>query len=701
MSNVDITKFFEPANNRVHAEPNTIEPSKEGNSLTYPTSEWSLLEAALAYARLGWAVLPLHSVSNGKCSCGKTNCGGPGKRPWTDNGVSDATTDPGQITKWWTKWPDANIGLATGSPSRRVVLDVDIKKGKRGDESLESLVQEHGFLPRTLTNQTQSGGWHFIFRLPSSAMGTPLGVRSGIDILVEGRYIVAPPSSNDGKVYECVVPEAEADCPDWLVELSREGNKNSLSSVGDIPHLIRELLPHGEEHNGEWKTNCPFHDDKHPSFGVRLKDGIYHCFACSAGGDFVSLYAQIKQVTEKVAKQTLRNILIANYMAELNRSHAVVRIQGKVPILNEEVDPEFGWKDFSLSSSFDLKLLYVNRKFPGQGKRENVADLWLKYPERREYKGIVFSPKRNVSGYYNLWQGFAVEPKEGDCSLFLNHIRDNLAQKNDTIYQYILAWMADIVQRPDQRPGVSLVLRGKQGTGKGIFCWEFGSLFGPHFLHVPHSQHLVGNFNAHLKNALLVFADEAFWAGDRSHEGPLKAMITEKKLPIEFKGKDVVWVKNHIHLLVASNHEWVVPAGPEERRFFVLDVSEQHMQDHEYFNALSEQMENGGREALLHYLLDYDLSGVNLRQFPQTEALLEQKLHTMGSVEKFWYECLMEGRIFIQDGRWNSWVIRHALHDAYVQHAKMTGERRRSTETKLGKGLHKLVPGLHKGEHVE
>ena len=70
-------------------------------------------------------------------------------------------------------------------------------------------------------------------------------------------------------------------------------------------------------------------------------------------------------------------------------------------------------------------------------------------------------------------------------------------------------------------------LRGRQGTGKGIFCTQFGRLFGQHFVHVERSSHLTGHFNSHLKDKLIVYADEAFWAGDKKAEGVLKAMITE------------------------------------------------------------------------------------------------------------------------------------------------------------------------------
>ena len=208
------------------------------------------------------------------------------------------------------------------------------------------------------------------------------------------------------------------------------------------------------------------------------------------------------------------------------------------------------------------------------------------HSDRRQYHGVVFEPQRPTPGYYNLWTGFAVEPRPGNCSLYLEHIHFVIAGGDDEVYEYIIAWMADAVQRPTRRPGTSIVMRGKQGTGKGVCCTEFGKLFGQHFVHVQHARHLTGHFNAHLKDALVVFADEAFWAGDKSAEGALKAMVTEEQLPIEFKGKDVIYVRNHIRLMISSNHDWVVPAGLEERRFFVVDVSEARMQDQKYFVAI-------------------------------------------------------------------------------------------------------------------
>ena len=72
-----------------------------------------------------------------------------------------------------------------------------------------------------------------------------------------------------------------------------------------------------------------------------------------------------------------------------------------------------------------------------------------------------------------------------------------------------------------------MVLRGGRGTGKGVVARAIGRLFGQHFVHVSHARHLTGNFNAHLAECVLLFVDEAFWAGDKQGEAQLKRMITE------------------------------------------------------------------------------------------------------------------------------------------------------------------------------
>ena len=224
---------------------------------------------------------------------------------------------------------------------------------------------------------------------------------------------------------------------------------------------------------------------------------------------------------------------------ELNAKHAHVMISGKARIINITTDPQNGWQTHDFSTPADFRSRYANRKLKIGNSIRTVAEVWLGSPKRRSYDGITFLPGKDAGDHFNLFQGFAVEPAEGDCSLYLEHIRNNICSADDELYEYVIHWMADAIQNPSTRPGVALAIRGQQGVGKGVFVNTFARLFGPHFIQVTQSNHLVGNFNGHQKDKLLVFADEAFWAGNKQAEGVLKGLVTEDTLSIEMKGVDV------------------------------------------------------------------------------------------------------------------------------------------------------------------
>jgi len=152
-----------------------------------------------------------------------------------------------------------------------------------------------------------------------------------------------------------------------------------------------------------------------------------------------------------------------------------------------------------------------------------------------------------------------------------------------------------------------------------------------------------------------------------------------------------------VRLFVTGNPDWLVPAGFEERRFAVFDVGDDKRQDHAYFGAIVDQLNNGGREALLHYLLNFDLSTVDLRSVPKTGALLEQKFESLSPDDAWWLDTLMRGEL-----PWGCAEQRccpkRRLFDNYARHAQMTGARRRATETKIGMFLNKQVPQLRSCE---
>jgi putative DNA primase/helicase len=188
-----------------------------------------MLDAALAYARNGLPVIPLHSVlDDGSCTCGAQpgRCS-PGKHPRIDDWRAQATTDETTIKKWWSRrrWPNASIGGVCGT---FLCLDVDPRHG--GFETLERLIASNTELPIGAVAQTgeHNGerGKHYWYRVPDDHHpATRANVREGIDIRGLGGYAVLPPSQHpSGVLYEWEVGSIEeaVEAPDWVLELTKE-----------------------------------------------------------------------------------------------------------------------------------------------------------------------------------------------------------------------------------------------------------------------------------------------------------------------------------------------------------------------------------------------------------------------------------------------------------------------------------------------
>src|SRR5208282_3593829 len=150
------------------------------------------LLAALRVAGRGIPIFPVYGTKKGKCRCGDPKCDSPGKHPMTPHGVKDATTEEEQIHRWWQLHPHANYGVATGSASRLVVLDIDSKHG--GLASLEKLEAEFGHLLDGPRVRTGGGGLHLYFRHPDGTISNRAGILPGVDVRAEGGYVVGPGS---------------------------------------------------------------------------------------------------------------------------------------------------------------------------------------------------------------------------------------------------------------------------------------------------------------------------------------------------------------------------------------------------------------------------------------------------------------------------------------------------------------------------
>lgn len=187
----------------------------------------ALKEAALCYGVRGWRVFPVKTRTKDH----------PLLKEWPRR----ATTDPTTIEQWWTDWPDANIGLATGPEV--TVLDIDPRHG--GDEALRDLEAKHGPLPETVQVSTGSGGTHYYFLVPAgeTVCNSAGKLGTGLDVRGVGGYVLAPPSlhpTGGRYIWEVAHHPDDVPCepmPAWMIRLLSDPSANAAASHanGKIP----------------------------------------------------------------------------------------------------------------------------------------------------------------------------------------------------------------------------------------------------------------------------------------------------------------------------------------------------------------------------------------------------------------------------------------------------------------------------------
>lgn len=203
------------------------------------------MDEAISYVQRGWHVLPLHNVDEeGRCSCGDTEEGhARGKHPRLKGWVEAEPPSVADVMVWWERWPEANVGLATGKSSGFWVLDVDPKN--KGDKALEGLVAEHGSLPRTYTVSTGSGGTHYYFTMPDfEVTNSPGRLPKGLDVRGTGGQVVAAGSKTDLGAYEVASDVEPSEAPSWLLEMVRPPEPKAVEAGSDreLSSYVRSAL---------------------------------------------------------------------------------------------------------------------------------------------------------------------------------------------------------------------------------------------------------------------------------------------------------------------------------------------------------------------------------------------------------------------------------------------------------------------------
>jgi hypothetical protein len=438
-----------------------------------------------------------------------------------------------------------------------------------------------------------------------------------------------------------------------------------------------------------------------------------------AAGNSAAQLVQLAEATplhRRAANSNPRPISpVDELLAEFNGKYMVVNDAGRAVVFQETVDPVLRRRYFLRIGFEDFGRLYLNRTVQVAPKIDDkpaeyakAATVWLNHRQRRQYiNGVVFDPtNKNVpSDTLNLWRGFAIIPREGSWSRMQDHLLNVVCSGDTILCDYVLNWSARLVQFPAEQGEVAIVMRGTEGCGKGTFARALLQLLGQHGLAISNPKHLTGAFNGHLRDCVYLFGDECFFAGDKAHVGVLKAIITEPTLTIEGKYQNAVECPNFLHVILASNNDWVVPASIDSRRWFVLNVPDTRVGDTNYFVELYGEMANGGREAMLYDLLNRDISKFNPRTVPMTEGLMEQRKLSLPVPEAWWLDVLHRGYVFNSKlglshfGEWHAEVATELLFASYSEFSRQNRDRHPLSREAFGRFMHQTAKATPKRLH--
>jgi len=290
--------------------------------------------------------------------------------------------------------------------------------------------------------------------------------------------------------------------------------------------------------------------------------------------------------------------------------------------------------------------LNLDKVVAGGGKNgdreEQFFPKWLKDASRRTYKKYdCYPPPLSApEGVYNMWQGFPVhhETESVDCSVFLDHFDNVIGGK-----EYLLDWMAHIIQKPGEKTLVCPIIRGKSGTGKSIISDTFRLVLGDVLSYHANKLGDILDKHSHArKNRIFISIDEVDAKSGAIHNEHFKDAITSLTFKFEQKRIDEVTLTNFNNFFITTNNEKSLPVQEGERRYSVFDMSDKKMGNHAYFDRIIEWRSNPENlQALYNYLKNRVITH-NLKELPETEALHESRILSLPAIVKWWTYRMIE-----------------------------------------------------------
>lgn len=650
------------------------------------------LEALHRHHRAGHELIPLHSPDD-QDARGRHKGKAPLHHGWRTAAALTLSDAKAHLAS------GRNVGVRLRAED--LVIDADPRNYPPGVDPLRQMIADFR-LPDCPTVETGGGGYHLYMRKPAgiSVAGT-LAAYPGVEFKTLSRQVVAAGSIHpetrrpyawdplsDDPARAPVAPD------DFLAAIEKRAPVEAAAEAGIVtPEQLAAMLAglsatkygtndlwlpiamgahHGtaglaEDEFVAWCETDPLFADRGEEVRKR-----WASFSWQRSSNPVTIRTLYKVLTEEgridlIPKATAEEdfadepVEISHLAAtvasdrdlidRMNEQYCAVMGGNGFEIYKEDTDgtydpPRPVWTSMSRASFLHW---HENTRVKVMGSRRELteAEFWLQSPRRRQYPGIVLDPEGREPKKLNLWKGWAVTPKAGRWSYLQELTESVLCAGNSDHAAYVFKWMAFMLQKPSQSPEVAITFRGGEGVGKGTLGRMLLGIAGTHGLTVSSPSQFAGRFNAHLRTVAFLFADEAFVPGNKECEGILKQLLTEPVIAYEGKGANIVPGRNLVHLMMASNNDWIAPASVDARRFAVFDVTDARKGDRGFFGKLKQQMEReGGYAAMLHDLFSMNLGDWHPSvDIPKTQALADQKIHSLDAPTLFWKSLLERGTL--------------------------------------------------------
>ncbi len=522
---------------------------------------------------------------------------GSDKRPYTEHGFKDATTNLEAIDSWWAEYPDALIGVPTGRASRIDVVDID-------PEGLGWYTEHADALAAARVHRTRRSGFHLLYRDPAVEIRNSASqIAKGVDVRGEGGYIIWWPAHG----CEAVGDLADiTEPPAWLLEKLTQK---------DAPAEASEQIngPLCEGGRNDYLSREAFRLRKQ---GM-VPDQIFPILAALNTARCAPPLGEteVRKIAEGKRRVLPASVSEGDFYAYLP-SHSYIYTPTRELWPGASVNASVVMQSGKASDWLDKnRPVHQMTWCPGQPmviENRLVADGgWI------EREGV---------STFNLYRPpLELDGDPAKASPWLDHVRKVFPAEAD----HLIQWLAQRVQRPAEKINHAVVLGGAQGIGKDTILEPIKHAIGPwNFSEVSPPQ-LLGRFNGFVKSVILRMS-EARDLGDVDRYGLYEHLKVYTAAPPDVIRVDEKHLREHAVMnvtgvIITTNHVDGIYLPPDDRRHFVAwsELTKEDF-DTDYWRRIYGWYANGGIGHVAAYLRMLDLSAFDPKAPPPKTAAFWQ-----------------------------------------------------------------------------